>query len=834
MLAARPAAQHMHATMETEQVRVGDHEFVPRFAQVLPKSLVVPPGQTVVLPPDSTWDAIEISGTLVVSRDYDTTVRFTHLLILPGGRLEAGTAADPLQRRAEFVVRDVPLDVHRDPYQWGNGIVNFGTQTRVGLRKTTFTETVGDVSAGATSLTLAEIPEGWQVGDELLLPDTRQPAARTPIRRESPVTIASISGATVTLSKPLDFEHLAIRDPDGRLILRPRVANFTRNIVLRSENPQGTRGHTVNMGPAASWDIRYNQFVGLGRTQAADLDNTEVDDSGRVVRIGTNQIAKYASHDHHTGTSLATRSTVGNAFQGTGGAKWAHVVHASHDTLVEDNVCADFQAGCFVTEDGYEVRNVLRHNLAAYSPGNGRSTRANTTPRTGNSPGGEGSGFWLRGVANTFDRNESWNNKNGFNLFNTQHVGVGTEVPAERGGGPEVVYDRRRLAANVPVSFTGNVSAANGSTGFEYWSMRPFAAVALTAAHNGARQLWAVNSQNNSVQLRDVTMIAAGGSTKCIDTSQAYTSSLEVDGGMIKGCAFGVDRGGAIEGVILRDLEMQNRINVRYTGFPGMSLFENVLHSPLGDHPKQYFVFGTAAGDWQPDEPLPINGRALWAAQRGSAHVIRNWQGTGQDYRVFTRHQLRSAHAWPSRVAAARWFTPVEGLSMGESWDRYGLAFLGDVVDDAAAVELEGLVNGVARAGLDVSLPPPRLVLTYPNMIRPAEFSRNRDGSASVRLELVMTGDPTGTNERAVVAIDDEDPVRVEGGSGGKAAAVSLTTRAGATPGMHQVRTWRENQHGRKIDESVMTFAYCVADEVSCPTGDDPSSAALQAATERR
>ena len=148
-----------------------------------------------------------------------------------------GPQADPIpcDRRVEFVIRNVPIDTAKDPFQWGNGLINFGRQTRVGCRKTSFLEATDSLSAGATRITLASVPVNWQVGDELLLPDTAQPA---PIpRREAPITIAAINGADVTLSKGLDFAHPTITDPNGVVVLRPRVVNLTRNIAVRSEEP---------------------------------------------------------------------------------------------------------------------------------------------------------------------------------------------------------------------------------------------------------------------------------------------------------------------------------------------------------------------------------------------------------------------------------------------------------------------------------------------------------------------------------------------------------------------------------------------------------------------
>src|SRR5262245_15701397 len=186
-LHATVAAAEMHVRVEADRVLIGGAEWVPRYLD-LPRVLTVPAGKVTTLPPDSTWDYIEVAGTLRVSRDADTTVRFTHLLVLPGGTLDVGTATDPVRRKVEFIIRDVPIDTARDPFQWGNGLLNFGTQSRVGLSKTPFVQLAADAAAGATTLQLTEAPEGWQVGDELVLPDTQQMGMvnrqMTPIRRD--------------------------------------------------------------------------------------------------------------------------------------------------------------------------------------------------------------------------------------------------------------------------------------------------------------------------------------------------------------------------------------------------------------------------------------------------------------------------------------------------------------------------------------------------------------------------------------------------------------------------------------------------------------------------
>jgi hypothetical protein len=183
--------------------------------------------------------------------------------VLPDGLFDCGTQADPIpaNRRVELIVRDVAIDTTRDPFQWGNGLLNFGRQTRVGATKTPWCEATGDLVARATTISCAAVPQNWQVGDELLIPDTNTQELgpdhqKTLSRREARVTIAAIAGAVVTLSKGLDFTHPNILKPDGTVVLRPRVANLTRNIVIRSENADHPLTGREGTQPTWAWSRR--------------------------------------------------------------------------------------------------------------------------------------------------------------------------------------------------------------------------------------------------------------------------------------------------------------------------------------------------------------------------------------------------------------------------------------------------------------------------------------------------------------------------------------------------------------------------------------------------
>ncbi|MDT9252603.1 hypothetical protein, partial [Limnospira sp. PMC 1280.21] len=87
--------------------------------------------------------------------------------------------------------------------------------------------------AGATSITLAEAPTGWAVGDVLAIAPTGFSAFELEER-----TIARIEGATVFFDEPLAHGHYGETQTlsDGKVLdMRAEVANLSRSIVVRSE-----------------------------------------------------------------------------------------------------------------------------------------------------------------------------------------------------------------------------------------------------------------------------------------------------------------------------------------------------------------------------------------------------------------------------------------------------------------------------------------------------------------------------------------------------------------------------------------------------------------------
>ena len=364
---------------------------------------------------DAALACVEVQGRLAFSSIGNTRLKVGTVMVLEGGRLEIGSPAAPVAAAvtAELIIADRPIDPAVDPDQVGNGLVALGAVAMHGAEKTpTFVRLGREPRAGDTTLELAGPVSGWEAGDHVVIPDTRQlrlgGAGRRGRSQTETVEIASVAGAQVTLAAPLRHDHAGARDGGGALGFLPHAANLSRNVIVRSENPRGTRGHTMFIS-RADVDLRYAAFVELGRTRNGAVDSTRLDTRGRTRRIGTNQLGRYAVHFHH---AFGPRTPPANGYQFTlignavdGAPKWGITVHRSHYGLVRDNVVYDTRGAGIATEDGSESFNVFDHNFSVRSAGQSASLLGAGYGGSVPGVGVEGAGFWFRGPNNYIRNN---------------------------------------------------------------------------------------------------------------------------------------------------------------------------------------------------------------------------------------------------------------------------------------------------------------------------------------------------------------------------------------------------------------------------------------------
>ena len=281
---------------------------------------------------------IESGGVLRFAINQSTRLRVGTLLVLPNGMLEVGSPSSPVPASvtAEIIIKDRALNASTDPDQYGTGLLSIdGTVTMHGASKSpTFVRTASEPRAGHSNIALEQPVAGWQVGDRVFLPDTRQVptdhwfnASYALQIEERLIQSVSADGMSITVTAPLAFDHRGARDASGAptvvggVALLPHVGNLTRNVVVRSENPSGTRGHTLYTH-RSTVSLSYVQFQDLGRTRAEPLSAT------------ANHIGRYPLHIHQLWGPVNPGNT-GYQFVVQGNAindslKWPIAVHGSH------------------------------------------------------------------------------------------------------------------------------------------------------------------------------------------------------------------------------------------------------------------------------------------------------------------------------------------------------------------------------------------------------------------------------------------------------------------------------------------------------------------------
>ncbi len=216
-----------------------------------------------------------------------------NLMVLQGGTLDIGTQANPIPANitATVVWVNQALNTTLDPEQYGNGLIVLGTMNTFGAVKVPYITLSQEAHVGDTVLHLASPASGWQVGDKLQLPDTRELDYSSNESNYQPqwesMTIQSISGdgLTVTLTAPLQYDHLGAHDANGVLQYLPQVLDMTRNVSIHSQSATGTRGYAL-FTDRANVNINYTSFGGMGRTTNATIDDTTFDSNGNLTHMG--------------------------------------------------------------------------------------------------------------------------------------------------------------------------------------------------------------------------------------------------------------------------------------------------------------------------------------------------------------------------------------------------------------------------------------------------------------------------------------------------------------------------------------------------------------------
>jgi hypothetical protein len=424
--------------------------------QILPGHVV-----TYDLASDDVYRAINIAGTLAFAGDRNTRLNAGLIKIeasevfseegfdceahlaepdpaAPRATLQVGTPNEPIPAQFTAVIRLHAVE-GLDPKSCPAIVCCGGRMDFHGAPLSrTWVKLGTTAKAGDASIELAEEVAGWRPGDKLIITATRSDRStggtRRPSRRTEDVfteerTIAAVDGRQLTLDRSLQYEH------SGSGELRGEVANLSRNVIVESADPAGTRGHTMYHRYSAG-AISYAEFRHLGKE---------------------GQLGRYSLHYHLVGNTMRGSYVVGASIWDSHN-RWL-TIHGTNYLVVRDCVGYQSVGHGFFLEDGTEVCNVLDRNLAvqAYS---GRPLPKQVLPFDAN----DGAGFWWANSLNTFTRNVACeNDRYGFRFEATPSSAFNIASP--RVMRPDGTFEATDIRTLPFVRFEGNEAHCDGRYG---------------------------------------------------------------------------------------------------------------------------------------------------------------------------------------------------------------------------------------------------------------------------------------------------------------------------------------------------------------------------------
>lgn len=408
---------------------------------------------------DARLFTLRLDGSLEFATDRATKMVIDTFVVAPQAALSIGTAQNPVDAdvSAEILISAAgPLDETWDPSLLSRGLLSHGNIRFHGARKDSHEKVVAAPMKGDKSLKFSHLPEGWAVGDEIIIAGTHYDSYKydaktkrklyTPPEDERRI-ISKIEGARVFFDKPLIHDHNTPRDD-----LYTSVANLSRNIKISTEAPETTpiteRGHVMFM-QADVVDVRYVEFDQLGRTDKSKRAR----DAGEVENITstTNVKGRYPVHLHRLGVVAgpdgrppAPAIVTGSAVRGTPG--WGFVHHDSHAILSNNASYDTFGAG-FVSESGNET-GVWMDNIAINARGRSiGDPKVQTSDLDDFDTGVSGDGFWFQSRMVASRHNIAASVNHGFVYFHRGFVADDAQLQfnALSFAHPEALFYRSRL-----------------------------------------------------------------------------------------------------------------------------------------------------------------------------------------------------------------------------------------------------------------------------------------------------------------------------------------------------------------------------------------------------
>eukprot|EP00588_Corethron_pennatum_P012842 CAMPEP_0194273462 /NCGR_PEP_ID=MMETSP0169-20130528/6793_1 /TAXON_ID=218684 /ORGANISM="Corethron pennatum, Strain L29A3" /LENGTH=784 /DNA_ID=CAMNT_0039016421 /DNA_START=76 /DNA_END=2430 /DNA_ORIENTATION=- len=418
----RHVAHHWYPIFRRETEPVG-HRWVTAENNVWPIVVGSPKNQTVtvLIPDDQTvvysgadgikYDKIIVKGSLTIQPVHANVVlTATTIIVERGGVLDIKT--DKESPHTVAIEIEGALDATNDPQETMVGIVAWeGKLSITGNAVATKMAGLADVaSAGTNVLKVDGANLGFILGGELVLPDTQTGldiahwsfngyVDQTEICTIKNIESSQFGGETlITCEQALVYDHS----------VGSKIAYVTRSIKIFTSPSSVSRGHILHTG-VGKYEVRNTRIENFGRTTTDVIDSTTIRPTGlkfgpmrkqmEVTHNGTNQIARYALHAHH---SKVEAYFTGNALLYS--PRDGMVAHNSRVHMIDNIIVGADGTGIFL-EDSTETGPVVNN----YIIGTGGGSRSGDDSRFGTELGRDmahgGFGIWARGLLALIENN---------------------------------------------------------------------------------------------------------------------------------------------------------------------------------------------------------------------------------------------------------------------------------------------------------------------------------------------------------------------------------------------------------------------------------------------
>ncbi len=351
---------------------------------------------------DARLFTVRVDGDIDFATDASSKMVVDTFVVSPSGSITIGTEENPVQADVQVdivIANNGAIDTDWDGSLLSRGLISHGEAEMHGALKDSHEKVTEDPMAGDTSLTFDGIPEGWAVGDTIVVAGTRYEgykydssigSKRLFEPEDETRIISKIEGNKVFFEDPLDHDHDA-----PRADLHTSVANYSRNITISTEDPDTAevfeRGH-VKFMHSEDVDIRYVEFNELGRTDKSETAKSASD--FETIAFDSNVQGRYSMHFHRTGATEDDEAAIaiGNSVYGSPG--WGFVHHDSH-AIFENNATYDTFGAGFVSESGNET-GAWTDNIAIFAQGMSWGAAKTLSDLSNFDTAKSGDGFWFQ------------------------------------------------------------------------------------------------------------------------------------------------------------------------------------------------------------------------------------------------------------------------------------------------------------------------------------------------------------------------------------------------------------------------------------------------------